>query len=488
MSNIVHTPTKSELKESRELYIARYSPKEIFNKYLTVEEMKRHPEVTTAVKGDRKIKLDILSRQKPKLINIKGIYNHNKSKLASRLNTFHKIFFDNYKNNKISKDQINNLRQENKDFSVKYKNSNKGDIEGKFNDIKSEYEKKNYYVSPLEGKKNIFNGNILLSNKEELKNYILYDLGTSQSNIKSLSFLHKINTNLGDKTSEKEYKKINQNLNMNSLGNDKIKSEQQKEIEKTQNDIINVKDTINSIDEINYFFEMDNRKYLESLKNGSSRGSSAKISTRVNSAFNKIENVKIQYNNDYIKKDNINKQNINKGNSLEISKNNKNKMKLRKKGRNKRRMEKISNLISENRDIYNGIRENNNSNKYIKTLDNNDLLKSPLEKLYDKISTKENLLNYQSDINKYLSKRKYDISIKINPRAICNNFEKTRQKICQSEFLKQDLYLRKQISGNISHAEKVNNKDLKNKKNINHIEDKIIKIYCDINNPRKKEE
>ena len=111
-----------------------------------------------------------------------------------------------------------------------------------------------------------------------------------------------------------------------------------------------------------------------------------------------------------------------------------------------------------------------------------------MEKLYDKISTKENLLNYQSDINNYLSNRKYDISIKINPSSICNNFEKTRKKVCKSEFLKKDLQLRKQISGNISLAEKINNKDLKNKNSINQIEDKIIKIYCDINNPRKKEE
>jgi hypothetical protein len=115
-------------------------------------------------------------------------------------------------------------------------------------------------------------------------------------------------------------------------------------------------------------------------------------------------------------------------------------------------------------------------------------LKSPLERLYYKISTKENLLNYQPEIKDYLENRKYDISIKINPSLICNNFEKTREKVCQSDTFKQDLHLRKQLDDYTTNIDKINNNDLKTKDKINNVEDKMIKLFCDINNPRKKPE
>ena len=477
------TRIKTEINENPNINRRRYSPNEIFKKYIKVEDIKKHPEITPAIRGDQKIKLDILSVQKPRVINIKGIKNQNKVKFATRLNSFHKLFFDYYKNNINSKDEINTLSQENKYFSKNYKNSdNAKEI---FQDIKAEYEKRNYYVSSLEGKKNLFKGNILLSNKEELKNYILYDLGAPLSNIKALSFLHKINKRLGDKTSEKELSKINNHLDMIALGKDKKEKAQKNEIQKTQNDINNVKDTINSMDEINNFFDLDNKHYLEMLKNDASRGSSAKISTRVNSAFNCFENIKYQYN---INQNSVDNKLILKDNSLQNIKNNneinktKNK-KIKRKPKYNNRMDKKKS-ISIDKNINNVKTPYKYGSKYTRTIDN-DLLKSPLEKLYEHISTKDNLLNYQQDIKTYLKKRKFDTSVKVNPIYICNNFEKTREKVCQSEFLKQDMYLRKQIEGNLTNAEKNNNNDMKARDKINNIEDKIIKLYCDINNPRK---
>ena len=477
MSSNINSPKKSDLLKSKELYIGKYSPKEIYSKYLTVEKIKRNPEVIPALRGDKKINLTILSKQKPKFINIKSIQNinQNKIKFASRLNSFHKIFFNCNKNNKNSINEINLIKKENKDFSIKYKNSNKNNVQDNFSDIKLEYEKKNINIKGFEGKKNLFNGHILLSNKEELKNLILYDLGTRESNYKSLSFLHKINKKLGDKTSEKEIKKINLKLDLVSLSEDKIKNDKQKEIEKNINDIINVKETINSMDEIKYFFDIDNKKYLEFLKNGS-RGSSAKVSTRVNSAINYFENVKNQYTISQIN-DETNKNQINKNNNYNSLINNMKKInyiKLQKKGRNKTKINKNNKYPT---------------NLYINTVGSgNELSKSPLENLYDNISTEENLLNCQPEIQNYLKNRNFDLTVKIDPSSICNNFEKTRGRICNSEFLKQDMNLRKQINGNIVLAEKVKNNDIKSKIKINNIENKIIKIFCNINNPRKKEE
>ena len=462
-------------------YRAKYSPREIFNKYLTIEEIRKHPEITPAIKGDKKFRLDILSRQKLKIINIKGIQNQNIIKFISRLNSFHKLYFDSYKNNINSKEEVYSLNQENKLFSKKYYNSKINKNMDKFNDIKSEYQKRNYYVSPIEGQKNLFTGSILLSDRDELKNYILYNLGTPKSDIKSLSFLHKINAKLGDKTSEKELKIINHHLDMMSLGTDKIQKDEKNEIQKTQNDILNVKETINSIDDMNYFYDMDTKQYLETLKNETSRGASAKISTRVNSALNCLDNAKYQSN--------INNEIINK--KLFHNKDDDEK-KSKKKIHHIKRNRRLYNLITE---IENDKTENNksvknlynNNRKYIKTIENEDLSKSPLEKLYDNISNKDDLLNYQKDIKKYLSNKKYDISVKINPTSICNNFENTREKIYKSDFLKDDYQLRKQIRGNLMDAEKKNNDDLKIKNKMNNIEDKMIKLFCDINNPRKKQ-
>ena len=71
-----------------------YSRNEIYNKYLTIEEIKKHPEITPAVKGDKKLILDILTKQKPRMININGVNNQNKLKFASKLNAFHNIFLN----------------------------------------------------------------------------------------------------------------------------------------------------------------------------------------------------------------------------------------------------------------------------------------------------------------------------------------------------------------------------------------------------------
>ena len=71
---------------------------------------------------------------------------------------------------------------------------------------------------------------------------------------------------------------------------------------------------------------------------------------------------------------------------------------------------------------------------------------------------------------------------------MCKNFEKTREKICQTEVLKKDIQLRKQIDGNLRFALRIKDNNIKSKEKINNIEDKMIKLYCNINNPRKKEE
>ena len=99
----------------------KYSAKNIFASYITVDELKKHPELYPSLKGDKKVRLDILSQKKPKIINIHGLHNENKSKFASRLNSFYKVFFNYYKHQKNTSEETNALNQENKDFLKKYK-------------------------------------------------------------------------------------------------------------------------------------------------------------------------------------------------------------------------------------------------------------------------------------------------------------------------------------------------------------------------------
>ena len=107
--------------------------------------------------------------------------------------------------------------------------------------------------------------------------------------------------------------------------------------------------------------------------------------------------------------------------------------------------------------------------------------------LYDKILKKEDLINYQKEIKKYLSNKKYDISVKTNPSSVCNNFENCREKIYGSECLKTNMQLKKQLGRNELNSERINT-DNKIKNKINNIEDKAIKLFCDINNTMKKGE
>jgi len=105
--------------------IGKYSAKNIFDSYITNDELKRHPEIYPSLKRDKKLILDVLSQNKPKIINMKGIQNESMSKLVSRLNSFYKVFFNYYKRQKNSSEDTNILSQENKDFLKKYKKANK---------------------------------------------------------------------------------------------------------------------------------------------------------------------------------------------------------------------------------------------------------------------------------------------------------------------------------------------------------------------------
>ena len=473
MSLLFNKRLKTEIEEHK--FKGKYSLKDIFRSYLTIEELRRHPEITPAVKGDKKLTLDILSHKKPKIIKSKGIRNERKIKFASYLNSFHKIFFDYYKDQRKSNDIIYSLSQENKQFIKKYKktNLNKKSYKEKFNDIKLGYQKMNYYVPSLEDKKNLFNGNILLSNNQELKDYISNDLGNHLSNSKSLSFLHKINLKLGDKTSEKKLEQINRHIDMVLINKDKIEKDKLKEIKKDQIDIDNIRGTLNSIEDIDLFFDTNNKQYLEILRNQESVENSLKLTTRVNSANNRFENVKVKNNLNTIENVDISERQL------------QNKQKSTNEIKKKFNIKQLGAKLNRINSICEGKVNNIYFRNYNKMGDIQDVNISPLEKLYDEISTKKNALNYQPKIKEYLQSKNYDLSHKINIKSVCNNLEKARLKINDSKNLVKDMQLRKQLRSVASNIDKIKSKDINMKIRMNNVEDKIIKLFCNINNPKK---
>lgn len=539
--NIIISPNNNE-KDIKN----RLSSNRLIESYVSLSEIKTHPEISSALKNDRKIRFGLLSPMKPKLTDLKGITNENKQKLINRINSFRKIYFDNCRSQGFSLKEIRALKRENNLFSNNYKKVKENDKKKQFfADIKETYEKNNYYVPPLVGNnKNLFNGSILLANDNELQNFILYDFGSEKSNKKSLSFLNKIQNEINKKKNLKEGKTIfvtsNTPLKDHNARYDKIIRDKIKEIKKSKSEIKKTRNTIDLIDDIDFFFNSDNRQYLNKLKYEYSRESSAKISTRVNSAMGLFENIQFinnlykYQNHNTVKNDSINNNNnihININTSIDnlnlnslntentnITNNINNNtettifpLKNEKGGSNSsdfRNIERVS--INNNSNITEEVKKRVNrksirGNSFIisgrekskkikiqtKKL-NKELLKSTLEKLYEKMTktnnNNKNGFKFNNQIKKYIISKKGSLSYEgkkyINPFNISNNIENVRQKLSNNIYIKNDIYLRRIGGNSLDNINKLNKRNEKIQQNMNNIEDKMIKILCELNNPK----
>lgn len=539
--NIIISPNNNE-KDIKN----RLSSNRLIESYVSLSEIKTHPEISSALKNDRKIRFGLLSPMKPKLTDLKGITNENKQKLINRINSFRKIYFDNCRSQGFSLKEIRALKRENNLFSNNYKKVKENDKKKQFfADIKETYEKNNYYVPPLVGNnKNLFNGSILLANDNELQNFILYDFGSEKSNKKSLSFLNKIQNEINKKKNLKEGKTIfvtsNTPLKDHNARYDKIIRDKIKEIKKSKSEIKKTRNTIDLIDDIDFFFNSDNRQYLNKLKYEYSRESSAKISTRVNSAMGLFENIQFinnlykYQNHNTVKNDSINNNNnihININTSIDnlnlnslntentnITNNINNNtettifpLKNEKGGSNSsdfRNIERVS--INNNSNITEEVKKRVNrksirGNSFIisgrekskkikiqtKKL-NKELLKSTLEKLYEKMTktnnNNKNGFKFNNQIKKYIISKKGSLSYEgkkyINPFNISNNIENVRQKLSNNIYIKNDIYLRRIGANSLDNINKLNKRNEKIQQNMNNIEDKMIKILCELNNPK----
>ena len=466
--------------------------------YMTLREINENPIIASALTQDKKIIFSLLTQNKSKIISIKGIKNEKKQHLVEQINKFRKSYFNYFKNYKYSMDEITNLQKENSYFIKRYHEiEEKSGIkkQDKFEEIKKAYEKKNYNLPTIEGNKNLFGGSLLLSNNEtDLKKYIIYGVGSENSNKKSISYLNKVNDDINEKA-QREGKKTKLIFGYIKPGNNKgavivpppfySYYNNAKEILDYQSEINNLKNCIDSIPEIDYFFGSDNKKYLDSLKFFDSRKSSANFSTgaylertsaNMNSSFcsrkdfnnsktntSNLKNIsRITYNPDSIEKNRNNKINCNPNTMISFS---------------DKQNNDIKNITQNKIPTLTPILKKPKKKKRLSVAKTYKNYRKTLETLYSQVSKSFDTNIFHKNIEKYLKFRQYDIVPKLAPYYLCHNIEKNRTQICKGKAMKKLIDLRQNLGDNQSNIEQLNRNEVSTIKNMNEMEDKMIKVF-----------
>ena len=493
--NILHkSNSESSLKRTETIY-------DKIRSYMTLREINENPIVASALTQDKKVMFNLLTPNKTKVIPIKGIKNEKKQRLVEHINTFRKSYFNYFKNYKYSMDEITNISKENALFIKKYHElEEKSGIKNqdKFEEIKKAYEKKNYNLPTIEGNKNLFGGSLLLSNNEtDLKKYIINGVGSRNSNQKSISYLNKVNEDINEKA-QREGKKTK--LPMGPVKNItkkrggvvvpsplyayyKISNDNIKEIMDYQNEINMVKNLIDSMSEVDYFFDADNKKYLDSLKFFDSRKSSANFSTGAN-----LDRTSANINSSFCSRKDFNGSNsstIRNISRITYNGDSKNREKNRRVSFNPNTM---SSFLDKQKNNNNHIKSKEiptmthkvkkpKKKKKISIVKSKINHRKLLENLYKKVSTSFDITPYNKKIERYLKLRKYDILPKLAPYNVCHNVENIRDQICKGKTMRKVIELRKNLGDSQANIDQMNRNEFLAVKHMNEMEDKMIKVF-----------
>ena len=366
------------------------------------EDMLKNPEIKKALESDKLMRLDFLSAVKLNLVDTNGFKNEKNKNIIEDMNTFRKIYYNDYNANKLQLEKIYKISNENNlflnqfsEFNKYYNNENQKEI---LNNIQLEYKKKTGFAPIIKENGNLFSSSILLQNDKDLRQYISLDMDTIKKDKNSLSFMKnvrnriKLNGSNNNKNIEnignQEIAKFNDKPTVNE--NDKKKIEEKKsiiiprdtyeDINDLQNEIIKTTESFNSIDDLNFFLNTNNQQYFNYIGNLGSRQSSGQASTRVNSGIPKFSDIRInddinnfrpnRRNNTKPSLYNINNniQKIYKANNTFDNINNENNKKS--KNHNSLVLPYINNIRSYNNTIQNESMEDTDNIKYRKnTLD-----------------------------------------------------------------------------------------------------------------------
>ena len=280
------------------------SPSELdsIKSHITAEEIDSNPLIKNIVKRIKKIKLNSITNGKPHLTPIKDIKDEKELKLVDNIDSFRKIFYDYNINQKVLRNNEPKVYRGEKvyNFSKLYKYvKKKNNLEQKqmLEEIQGLYKNKDISLPSIDT--NLFNGNLLILNESNIKNSIDNKLISDKSNKNSLVFLKKMQKNINNQILGKNVaqfpriRESNTDMINNRYGKDIMITKQLKEIKenipKSKKYINNIMETINDIDELDFFFDSNNQEYLNYLKNPESKKMS-KFSTRVNSALFEFPN------------------------------------------------------------------------------------------------------------------------------------------------------------------------------------------------------
>ena len=291
--------------------------------HITSDEIDNNPVIKNILKKIKKIKLNPVASQKPNLTPTKNIKDEKQLKLIKNLNSFHQIIYDYNKNQKVPKkmEQKVYTGQKNYNFSKLYnqvKEINNFAQKEMLEDIKKMYLNKNLSVPSLD-QNNLFKDNLLLLNENNIKNMIDFKITTEKSNNNSLSYLKAMEKNINNQIIGKNYQLQFPKLTRDILLTRKniLKKKNIKFPKKPKNDIISIKETINDINDLDYFFKSNNQQYFNYLKDPESIKNSKDSSLFLDKSINKnnsndnmidIYKLKVKKtNNSNFKKNNYNK-------------------------------------------------------------------------------------------------------------------------------------------------------------------------------------
>lgn len=418
-------------KNSRDEY-----NRQIFKK-LTANDIKEHPEIYSAVNYDKKIVFDFLSSEKPHMIDTETIKNERKAHIIDNINSFRKVFF-NYSS--VEKRAFHNYRaiqRDNNVFSKQYANIQKqkekySSPEKQFAEIKEQYDKRGYKVPSLSLEHNIFNQNLLLLDGTDIEKYILFNHGTAKNQEKSMKYLDKLNEDMltmqisgnnPDILGALNQKRHNQQMKEQEEEKKKLLLSPRREILKTKKEVREIKSTFDNVNEIDGFFS-PLRNYYGNKNKFTSRESSGKYSTRVNSASkSNIQSIKHQ--------NLFNHNRVVSGIKEELEK-------IKEKSLNMN-IEPIKRKSIQN--VYTNIFTINPKYKSCNNV-------TELESIYESVSKVDNSEKYNVELKNYLDTHNYKITNDVSPRVIYQQIYNSRDKFFGKELFKKDIKLRRDKKAN----------------------------------------
>ena len=486
---MLHYKSNSILRNKSYISLFNNSITSRLKSHLSIDEVNKNPELSSALNPEKRIVFKILTPNKYKIINHTSS-NEKKQRLINGINTFKKLYFNYNKNIRYSLDEMTTLSRSNKHFIKSYnKMIEKTGIPHQtlFPDVKAEYEKQNYILPEIGGNNNLFRGSLLLSNNDEdLKKYIRYNFGDEKTNKKSILFLEKMNEGIDDETKEEKvdlYNPIfgqkNNEGGFNSVLALKAYKYRPKKVKREiigfKKDIKKIQRTIDSMNDIEYFFNSDNKEYLDTLRYFNSRNTSANFSTGIveGSTGNNVSSI-----------DKFNKSNI-----LSLKNINEYTLDEKESRKNKTQNPNIKFNLSPNT-------SNSFGDKNIQTNLMRHLISKPkkkrkikskfitkknykkiLENLYNNVSKTFDSTKYDKKIKSYFKLRKYRIEPNISKENICKNMENLREMICKDNSIKRVIEFRKNVGDTFNNVNNINSNQNLFEKKINDIEDQMIKSF-----------